>query len=286
MEWRVRAVSKDEFVNGPLAELTRQGLTALFQRLLEWEADTIVDQLRHAARTSGRQRIVRNGYMPARVLRTAVGDIFIQVPRIRDREGKARFRSAVVPPYLRNLDVPQPALMLTYLRSLMHNDPAPLFRTLAPKGNLTAARKGIKDLWNDHVLELHSEQVLPESLERIWIGRCKKDILFGQAPAVTDIVVARCRSGAYRLLGVFVGRQPDEVTAVLSEALARWGLAGCIPAACLQNRGTIELSTPDSEAARTSHGQERRGQKADPDRPQASFVDSPFAHPHHLIHKI
>ena len=46
--------------------------------------------------------VVRNGYLPERTMTTGVGEVEIQVPKVRDRSGSGiKFTSALLPPYLK-----------------------------------------------------------------------------------------------------------------------------------------------------------------------------------------
>jgi len=57
----------------------------------------VLDQLRGDGRD-----VVRNGYLPSRHITTAVGDVQVEVPRIRSRDGEVvNFASSMVPKYLR-----------------------------------------------------------------------------------------------------------------------------------------------------------------------------------------
>lgn len=50
----------------------------------------------------GRQAVVRNGYLPARTVQTGVGDVDIQVPKVRDRNKSGiKFNNQLLPPYLK-----------------------------------------------------------------------------------------------------------------------------------------------------------------------------------------
>ena len=52
----------------------------------------------------GRQRIVRNGYMPARQIQSGIGSISVNAPPVRDRHSdrsqRIGFSSTILPPYL------------------------------------------------------------------------------------------------------------------------------------------------------------------------------------------
>jgi hypothetical protein len=43
--------------------------------------------------------VVRNGYLPRRTVQTGIGEVEVQVPKVRDRSGGGvRFHSSLLPP--------------------------------------------------------------------------------------------------------------------------------------------------------------------------------------------
>jgi transposase-like protein len=87
-----------------LTEILRQGCRGILQEALEVEVETFIEHYKHLKDEQGRQRIIRNGYLPEREIQTGVGQVAARVPRSRDRdtEGKPiRFRSALLLPHLR-----------------------------------------------------------------------------------------------------------------------------------------------------------------------------------------
>jgi len=71
------------------------------------EVESFIEEYQELRDEQGRQLMVRNGYLPEREIQTGLGGIKVRVPRIRDRspggesEEAIRFRSRLVPPYLR-----------------------------------------------------------------------------------------------------------------------------------------------------------------------------------------
>lgn len=50
----------------------------------------------------GKHFIVRNGFLPERILQTGIGDVEVQLPKVRDRSGNCvKFNSNLIPPYLK-----------------------------------------------------------------------------------------------------------------------------------------------------------------------------------------
>lgn len=99
----LHALSQPEMTsNDPLHELIRQGARDLIARAVETELEGLLSQYADIKTADGRQAVVRNGYLPKRTIQTGVGDVEVQVPKVRDRSGAGIcFNSHLLPPYLK-----------------------------------------------------------------------------------------------------------------------------------------------------------------------------------------
>ena len=67
---------------------------------------------------TGRTRMVRNGYLPARTIQTGIGEVPVKAPRVRDRAGEIRFSSSILPAYLRRTKTIEALLPWLYLKGI------------------------------------------------------------------------------------------------------------------------------------------------------------------------
>lgn len=106
-----------------LEELIRRGARDLIQKAIEVEVQQLLAEYENV-RMLGRQRtVVRNGYLPAREVLTAVGNVEVRVPKVRDRSGGGvKFNSALVPPYVRRSARVSAALPWLYLKGISTGD--------------------------------------------------------------------------------------------------------------------------------------------------------------------
>jgi transposase-like protein len=87
-----------------LEEIAREGARRLLRLALEAEVGQFLQQFEVLKDDRGRQRLVRNGYLPEREILTGIGPLAVRQPRVRDRaatEERMHFSSAIIPPYLR-----------------------------------------------------------------------------------------------------------------------------------------------------------------------------------------
>ena len=94
--------SRPEFDADPLSALLRDGARELIKQAVESELASLLTEHKDYKLDEGRQGLVRNGYLPKRKIQTGVGDVDVQVPKVRDRGSKGiTFNSTLIPPYLR-----------------------------------------------------------------------------------------------------------------------------------------------------------------------------------------
>jgi putative transposase len=97
-----------------------------------------------------RQRVVRNGYQPERTIQTGIGDVAVKQPRVRDRAGKIKFSSNILPRYLRRTRSLEELLQWLYLKGVSTNDFATaLTALLGPEapGLSAATIIRLKEVW-------------------------------------------------------------------------------------------------------------------------------------------
>lgn len=106
-----------------LTELLRAGAQKLIAQAVEAELATLLEQYSDLRLDDGRQAVVRNGYLPSRHIQTGIGDVPIQVPKVRDRSGNGiKFTSSLLPPYLKRTKSVEELLPWLYLRGISTGD--------------------------------------------------------------------------------------------------------------------------------------------------------------------
>jgi putative transposase len=87
-----------------LTETLRAGSHKLLAAALDVEIEEFPSKFADEKDQRGRQRIVRNGFRQPREVQTGIGSIQVKAPRARDQEptqGRVKFTSSILPPYLR-----------------------------------------------------------------------------------------------------------------------------------------------------------------------------------------
>ena len=107
----------------PLTEVLRTGAQRLLAQAVEAEIEAHLADHKELLDDHGRRRVVRHGHRPERDVQTGIGPITVRVPRARDRTpdacgGPIRFRSALLPPYLRRTRSLERLLPWLYLKGV------------------------------------------------------------------------------------------------------------------------------------------------------------------------
>ena len=145
----------EPFIDDPLTDILRQGARRLLSAALEAEVEIFLQQFKDITDETGCQRVVRNGYLPEREIQTGIGQVPVKAPRIRDRqpnsgEGRIRFSSAILPPYLRRTKSIETLLPWLYLKGISTGDFTDALTALLGKEapGLSAATIGrLKTVW-------------------------------------------------------------------------------------------------------------------------------------------
>ena len=147
----------EAFVDDPITDILRQGARRLISAALEAEIETFLKQYKQIADDQGGQRIVRNGYLPQREIQTGIGQVPVKVPRIRDRhpesqDGRIRFASSIIPPYLRRSKSIETLLPWLYLKGVSTGDFTDALAALLGKdapGLSATTISRLKMIWKD-----------------------------------------------------------------------------------------------------------------------------------------
>ena len=97
------ALGQPDSVEDPLTEIARDGARRMPVAAQRAEADAFVAEYAKDLPPDGRQRVVRHGYGPERLIQTGIGALDVQRPKVRNRatdlpaDQKTRFTSAILP---------------------------------------------------------------------------------------------------------------------------------------------------------------------------------------------
>ena len=148
---KFKTPATEETFSDALSELLRQGARQIIAQAVEAEQSEFLGQYRGLKDERGRQAVVRNGYLPERTITTGVGEVAIQVPKVRDRTSSGiKFTSQLLPPYLKRSRSVEEVLPWLYLKGVSTGDfGEALAALLGPeaKGLSSATISRLKSKW-------------------------------------------------------------------------------------------------------------------------------------------
>jgi transposase-like protein len=117
-----------------LTELVKDGAKQILAQAIEAEVAAFLASHAATKTAEGKRAVVRNGYLPERTIQTGIGEIDVQVPKVRDRSGSGfKFNSKLVPPYLKRSKTVEDFISWLYLRGVSTGDIQPTLEALLGK---------------------------------------------------------------------------------------------------------------------------------------------------------
>ena len=127
-------------------EIVREGARRMLAEALQAEVDAYIAAFAAERDEQGRRVVVRNGYHEPRDVLTSAGSVEVTAPRVNDKRTdpqtgeRARFSSAILPPWARKTPKVTEVLPLLYLHGLSSGDFVPaLGQFLGSAAGLSAA---------------------------------------------------------------------------------------------------------------------------------------------------
>jgi transposase-like protein len=114
-------------IDDPLTAVLRSGARRLLAQAIEAEADAFLATMKGMQLPDGRDRLVRHGHGPERLVQTGIGAVAVQRVRLRDRGAnqaaeRIRFTSAILPRWARRTRSIDALLPILYLRGVSMGD--------------------------------------------------------------------------------------------------------------------------------------------------------------------
>ena len=148
------AAKPEETLKDHLTELLRNGARELIRQAVESELMSLLSEHENLKLLDGRQALVKNGYLPERTIQTGIGDVSIQVPKIRDRSGSGiHFTSQLLPPYLKRTKSIDELIPWLYLKGISTGDYTEALSALLGESARGLSANTISRLKNDWIDE-------------------------------------------------------------------------------------------------------------------------------------
>ncbi|MEM6426246.1 MAG: IS256 family transposase [Cyanobacteria bacterium P01_D01_bin.128] len=204
-----------ETFSDALSELLRTGAREIITKAVEAELGEFLSHYAHLRDERGRKGIVRNGYLPERTITTGVGEVEVQVPKVRDRTGSGiKFNSTLLPPYLKRAKSVEEVLPWLYLKGVSTGDfSEALTSLLGPQARgLSAATIGrLKAKWQHEHQQWQQRSLTRKRYVYVWADGIYFNIRSAERECIL-VLIGVTDDGHKELLGMEAGYRESELS--------------------------------------------------------------------------
>jgi len=195
-------------VGDPLTEVLRNGARQLLRQAVEAEVAEYIEEHRELKDEQERQRVVRNGYLPERSIQTGIGEVVVKAPRARDRAGELKFRSRILPVYLRRSRSLAELLPWLYLKGLSTGDFSGALGALLGQGapGLSATTiSRLKESWKSEYEQWAKRDLRDRNFVYIWVDGVHFGVRLEDTSQCILVVIGATADGKKELLAMLDG---------------------------------------------------------------------------------
>lgn len=205
-------------VKDALTEVLRKGAVDLLTKAVAVEVAAWVDGRCHVVDGNGHRQVVRNGFMPEREIVTGIGPVKVRQPRVHDRrtleEGREKFTSAILPPYLRKTRSVEELIPWLYLKGVSTGDFSEALAALVgadvPGFSATTVTR-LKESWELEYKAWSTRDLSGKHYVYLWVDGVHFNIRLGEQDRQCILVVMGATAeGKKELVGIADGFRESE----------------------------------------------------------------------------
>jgi putative transposase len=212
-----------------LEDTLRKGAQRLLAQAVEQEVEQYIQRHRELRDGEGHRLVVRNGHLAERQLQSGLGPIAVKAPRVRDRREGQRFRSAILPPYLRKVPSLENLIPTLYLLGVSSSDMQPALEGLlgpAARGISPSTVVRLKEVWQDEFGQWNRRDLSKKHYVYLWVDGIYFNVRLEEARPCVLVVVGALPDGSKELVAIGDGERESKLSwAQLISALKKRGLS-------------------------------------------------------------
>ncbi len=171
------AVNPEEnIIASPLDEIVRRGAQKMLTQALEVEVDSFLEKYQYILDDSGKRLVIRNGYSHSRKIVTGAGQLEVTTPRVDDRvldrHNEPRFKSSIVPPYLRRTTNINELIPVLYLKGISTGDFTEALQAILGKDVIGLSAENIvrlKRVWEEEYNTWSKRSLSNDYYVYVWV---------------------------------------------------------------------------------------------------------------------
>ncbi len=215
----VQLKKPEPFIDDPITDILRSGARKLLAEALEAEIEDFLSQYRDLRDDRNHQRVVRNGYLPAREIQSGIGPIPVKMPRARDRQPHQgsepiRFTSSLLPPYLRKTRSMEDLIPWLYLKGVSTNDFSEALSALVGKeapGLSAPTISRLKAVWKQDLERWQKRDLSLKRYVYIWADGVYCNVRLEEKQCLL-VIIGATAEGKKELLALDSGFRESELS--------------------------------------------------------------------------
>ena len=220
-----------------LTEILRDGAQRLLSQAIDAEVDAWIERHAEVRDDRGHQQVVKNGHHPSRTLITGVGPVEVTQPRVWDRRiagrrrvevapGRTaiedidangrpveRFRSSILPPYLRKTKAIEELIPWLYLKGISTGDFGEALQALVGPQAAGLSATTITRLmtnWQDEYQTWHRRSLEGKHYVYVWADGIHFNIRLEEDRQCILVLMGATADGRKELIAVVDGHRESE----------------------------------------------------------------------------
>ena len=221
--------SPEESAPDLLTELLRKGAKELIRQAVNAELEELLGEYSEQ-KVDGKQAVIRNGFLPERTIQTGLGDIDVQVPKIRDKSKQGiKFNSLLIPPYLKRTESIEELLPVLYLKGISTGDFSEALKSLLganAKGLSAGTISRLKQQWQEEHKSWSKRDLERKHYVYIWADGVYFNIRSEEAKQCILVIIGVNEHGKKELIAIEDGyRESTQSWTELLEDIRHRGLS-------------------------------------------------------------
>lgn len=199
-----------------LTGLLKRGAQDLLSKALENEVSEYLEYYDNLKLSSGNQRLVRNGHLPSRNIISGIGELAVDVPRVRDlgeTGRKMKFSSAIIPPYLKKTKSMEELLPCLYLKGISSGDFSEALAAILGKDVKGLSANNIlrlKEVWQKDYSDWNKRDLSDKRYIYVWADGVYFNVRMDESRHCVLVLIGATESGEKEFLAIIDGYRESE----------------------------------------------------------------------------
>lgn len=223
---------EENIFDSVLDEVVRKGAQKMLETALNLEVEEFCRSHAERRDEEGRRLVVRNGLSEARTIVTGAGPLKVRTPRVDDRIlenlGESRFKSSLVPPYLRRTKNIEELVPVLYLKGISTGDFTEALEKILGKAAVGFSAENIvrmKQIWQQDYERWMNRDLSGSRYVYWWVDGIYFNVRLDDDRQCILVIIGARADGTKELIAVVDGfRESKESWASVIRELKRRGL--------------------------------------------------------------